>query len=1439
MRKGNGGGNLVAEKTGGRQNGGTTTPITRSRARVIAGDGADVVPLRRETLKATVRRKVKDIKPPNLEGVPKNLLEWNREGVWFSLSPGKSAGPIVEYDAQGEVSSIKYRGPRMPGMTSSFLMEESDEDLPTPKKKASQGNITTSNRFASLEEDDPDDAVDKSDHQSQFPSNLSPDRYEPSLSNLQWKDLEDTSKFRCTFCNRCFPQVQQFTYHVNNVHPDRDYCEFLLGTNLRLCDVCQQFCNGDRGLKKHKSQTHGKRVHGATGSISASSNKGLSKHTSQTRSRNRPDNTDAVSELSEHSNKDEPATHHMTKPSKKWKQDILCPVCDGPGNRMSNPTRYSIHIRTEHSDEPIEKFANQQMLLCTGCNVFCKGLNGLRRHQLASHKKGRICSNGLDGVVGHDKSPILVQPELEMTPISVDQAVHLVTTFGLKALDYVHHKWRKTLCQICLDLMGRFEGHQSLEAQTAFLTLPGLIKKMSSTRGEMQISKWLDKLRCYSGSNKIKFIINEANRLILAKSETSLRKRRNEAGQRPNIRKRALNLWMKGKIKRIREMVMETSSTTTRRHIDKEEHKEKIKSMFKECELDPALLLNGTETTTLIRLDPQTIMEEIAKLQTGKAKGISSWTNKAIKNIFYQSEYNQDLVGYCFSSFFNQILNGKLQRELWTCSRSVLIPKKDPNQFRPLGIGEAFFRLFGRMIVRYFAEGASEYFKPLQFGCGVKCGSEIEARLLDLRIKLDPKAHIVSLDMENAFTKVKRAAILEEIQRNAFKGLNELEKYFKWMYGGPNYLVNSAGENVLTIHEGILQGDPLSSLFFCLAIHPLLKELASDMKELHHTVSHRKRNKYTSRVCAYMDDINLVVDANKIEEAMHLAKVKFQEVGLEMNVSKTVIIAQGSEPYLGPYTSVGAAKILGIPIGKDVAEREKIYEGITSDLIKELDQLEVADIPTFMKFNIARSGINAALTYLDRVNEYGDGYEQYAIQLDERLDTYLLEIMGLTNIDERQRERFRIIRQLPQREGGLGIGKHCGWASEKQSFLSRLHTKHFIIENKEDVSELGKIDEVFQRNRFDHLFEEFHEGSNIGANWWNSDMMDQKKLFNFPAGKDSALTLDLANVLRVSQEATVQLYQAGREAVKLHLQTDKLEAWEAWWESVAYKGSGRPLIGMSDSLYGEYTIAKDEVYKASLALRILVDPAPSELESCILCGTNACTLHAMNCKEAAQGFWIQRHNEIRDMVFDLLKSKDIRPGGARKEEPMRQIHRDMTSIGLVTRETNEESVPQGNQIVADIDLRDHLSKYVIDVTISNPAAPSYARLHPGTTAGRVATEREKVKRAKYKEFCGRGTTFVPFVMEATGRFSEETREFLKLMIRNPVKRSSFAVKLAAKVMQMNCTMLKEVKLREMFTIYEEQARLKDSRHGIPERIITDLTQNEPDVSSALGGNSQG
>jgi hypothetical protein len=39
----------------------------------------------------------------------------------------------------------------------------------------------------------------------------------------------------------------------------------------------------------------------------------------------------------------------------------------------------------------------------------------------------------------------------------------------------------------------------------------------------------------------------------------------------------------------------------------------------------------------------------------------------------------------------------------------------------------------------------------------------------------------------------------------------------------------------------------------------------------------------------------------------------------------------------------------------------------------------------------------------------------------------------------------------------------------------------------------------------------------------------------------------------------------------------------------------------------------------------------------------------------------------------------------------------------------------------------------------------------------------------------------------------------------------------------------------MFTIYEEQAGLKDARHGIPEKIITDLTQTESDVSSARGG----
>ena len=71
-----------------------------------------------------------------------------------------------------------------------------------------------------------------------------------------------------------------------------------------------------------------------------------------------------------------------------------------------------------------------------------------------------------------------------------------------------------------------------------------------------------------------------------------------------------------------------------------------------------------------------------------------------------------------------------------------------------------------------------------------------------------------------------------------------------------------------------------------------------------------------------------------------------------------------------------------------------------------------------------------------------------------------------------------------------------------------------------------RLKQIFQTKEIE-FYEELYQGSNIGANWWNSDMMDQNRLFTFPEQKLNALSLDLKNVLKVSQEETVQLYQAG------------------------------------------------------------------------------------------------------------------------------------------------------------------------------------------------------------------------------------------------------------------------------------------------------------------------
>jgi hypothetical protein len=68
---------------------------------------------------------------------------------------------------------------------------------------------------------------------------------------------------------------------------------------------------------------------------------------------------------------------------------------------------------------------------------------------------------------------------------------------------------------------------------------------------------------------------------------------------------------------------------------------------------------------------------------------------------------------------FRQMVSGRMSNRQWIESRAVLLPKGE-NRFRPLGIGETWYRVLTRTLLRVVGPGVGQALSPLQFGCGIR-----------------------------------------------------------------------------------------------------------------------------------------------------------------------------------------------------------------------------------------------------------------------------------------------------------------------------------------------------------------------------------------------------------------------------------------------------------------------------------------------------------------------------------------------------------------------------------------------------------------------------------------------------------------------------------------------------------------------------------------------
>ena len=252
-----------------------------------------------------------------------------------------------------------------------------------------------------------------------------------------------------------------------------------------------------------------------------------------------------------------------------------------------------------------------------------------------------------------------------------------------------------------------------------------------------------------------------------------------------------------------------------------------------------------------------------------------------------------------------------------------------------------------------------------------------------------------------------------------FQGWDILWPHFSSHYGTKGILkFYHSGEVEHILSEcGIQQGDPLGSILFALAFHPILMHLADQYPEI--------------LVSAYADNVALIGRRSQILAAADTFVASAAENNLQLNPSESLCYIPGTSNSQDTVMSPGGLnfpctsrglKILGSPIGEDMFAQElltKIALKIESDL-----QLHKAFPNIHQRLKLATFCSNKRISYfLQTVSPRIS--RNIIAQLDSTFDTFWAETLKFPhnyNDTSLSREYSNAIRQirLGIREGGCG-----------------------------------------------------------------------------------------------------------------------------------------------------------------------------------------------------------------------------------------------------------------------------------------------------------------------------------------------------------------------------------------------------------------------------------
>ena len=296
---------------------------------------------------------------------------------------------------------------------------------------------------------------------------------------------------------------------------------------------------------------------------------------------------------------------------------------------------------------------------------------------------------------------------------------------------------------------------------------------------------------------------------------------------------------------------------------------QQLKSLFPPAAPTPVPVLPPGAAAPI--LQEEEVSKLVRRLSRCVAPGPSGWTYDLIK-----SACSSSLVLKGFTKLVNDITSGSLHSKsaaLLLACRGIPLAKR-AGGVRPLGIGEAFYRVAASHVVSLVAKDAGLVLAPWQFAIGVNGGAQTAIQLLQdaLHDGLIPRA-LLLLDGRNSFNAIHTQAALAGLFKH--EKLAPLFRLAHWAYSSPTPVFVQANGTVVSQflrQTGVAQGDPLGMLLFAVAAHPLLAAIADATPD--------------TRVVAFADDISVATLPSSLPEILDLAVSEASKIGLEFVLRK-------------------------------------------------------------------------------------------------------------------------------------------------------------------------------------------------------------------------------------------------------------------------------------------------------------------------------------------------------------------------------------------------------------------------------------------------------------------------------------------------------------------------------------------------------------------------